>query len=199
GFDRDDVPKDPVAVDERFSLVHIGSMSATRDLPGLWKALVAIMAEDPLFRARFVLRFVGPVDHSVVASATAAGLGAHIERMGRVSHAEAMRQMQRARVLLLPINDTPNSAGILPGKLYEYLSVGRPILAVGPQDGDVARVLGDTHLLLPREPLQADHARIRATFEREASLAGDHIDPYDRRTLAGAMASLLNAQATARG
>lgn len=199
GFDRDDVPKDPVAVDERFSLVHIGSMSATRDLPGLWKALAAIMAEDPVFHARFALRFVGPVDHSVVESATAAGLGAHIERMGRVSHAEAMRQMQRARVLLLPINDTPNSAGILPGKLYEYLSVGRPILAVGPQDGDVARVLGDTHLLLPREPLQADHARIRATFEREASLAGDHIDPYDRRTLAGAMASLLNAQATARG
>lgn len=198
GFDRDDVPKESVPVDDRFSLVHIGSMSATRDLPGLWKALAAIAADDPVFRERFVLRFVGPVDHHVVESATAAGLGAHIERLGRVSHAEAMRQMQRARVLLLPINDTPNSAGILPGKLYEYLSVGRPILAVGPRDGDVARVLGDAHLLLPREPAQADHVRIRAAFDLETGIVGEAIDRYDRKELAGSMAALLDAEASAR-
>ncbi|HPF91315.1 MAG TPA: glycosyltransferase [Flavobacteriales bacterium] len=198
GFDRDDVPKEPVPVDERFSLVHVGSMSATRDLPGLWKALAAIAADDPVFRERFVLRFVGPVDHNVVESATAAGLGAHIERLGRLSHAEAMRQMQRARVLLLPINDTPNSAGILPGKLYEYLSVGRPILAVGPRDGDVARVLGEAHLLLPREPAQADHVRIRAAFDLETGIVGEAIDRYDRKELAGSMAALLDAEALAR-
>ena len=198
GFDRDDVPKDPLPLDERFSLVHVGSMSATRDLPGLWKALAAIAADDPVFRERFVLRFVGPVDHNVVESATAAGLGAHIERLGRLSHAEAMRQMQRARVLLLPINDTPNSAGILPGKLYEYLSVGRPILAVGPRDGDVARVLGDAHLLLPREPALADHVRIRAAFDQETGIVGEAIDRYDRKELAGSMAALLDAEASAR-
>lgn len=198
GFDRDDVPKDPLPLDERFSLVHVGSMSATRDLPGLWKALAAITAEDPVFRERFVLRFVGPVDHKVVESATAAGLGAHIERLGRLSHAEAMREMQRARVLLLPINDTPNSAGILPGKLYEYLSVGRPILAVGPREGDVARVLGEAHLLLPREPAQADHARIRAAFDQETGIVGEAIDRYDRKELAGSMAALLDAEALAR-
>ena len=198
GFDRDDVPKEPAPVDERFSLVHVGSMSATRDLPGLWKALAAITAEDTVFRERFVLRFVGPVDHKVVESATAAGLGAHIERLGRLSHAEAMREMQRARVLLLPINDTPNSAGILPGKLYEYLSVGRPILAVGPRDGDVARVFGEAHLLLPREPAQADRARIRAAFDQENGIVGAVIDRYDRKELAGSMAALLDAEVSAR-
>lgn len=199
GFDRSDVPKDPVLVDDRYSLVHIGSMSATRDLPGLWKALAAIGAKDPLFRERFVLRFVGPVDHSVVESATDAGLGDRIERMGRVSHGVAMHEMQRARVLLLPINDTPNSAGILPGKLYEYLSVGRPVLAVGPAAGDVARVLGDAHTLLPRTPDANEHARIRALFDRVAPFVGEGIEKYDRRELAGAMAALLNGQLEAQG
>ena len=196
GFDRADVPKTTVALDERNSLVHIGSMSATRDLPGLWRALAAIGEQDPAFRATFVLRFVGPVDHSVVESATAAGLGGHIERLGRVSHAEAMREMQRARVLLLPINDTPNSAGILPGKLYEYLSVGRPILAVGPSTGDVARVLGDIHPVLPYAPGPSSYTRIRALFGTTAPIVGQGMERYDRRELARAMADVLNGCAT---
>lgn len=194
GFDRADVPEGNIAVDDRFSLVHTGSMSATRDLPGLWRALAAIGENDPVFRERFVLRFVGPVDHSVVESATAAGLGGHIERMGRVSHAVAMQEMQRARVLLLPINDTPNSAGILPGKLYEYMSVGRPILAVGPATGDVARVLGSAHLLAPREPDPTTRAAIRSLFDRVQPTVGHDIQRYDRRELARAMAELLNEQ-----
>lgn len=194
GFDRADVPEENIAVDDRFSLVHIGSMSATRDLPGLWKALAGIGEVDPTFRERFVLRFVGPVDHSVVESATAAGLSGHIERLGRVSHAVAMHEMQRARVLLLPINDTPNSAGILPGKLYEYMSVGRPILAVGPSTGDVARVLGSTHLLAPREPDPTMRAAIRSLFDRVQPTVGQDIQRYDRRELARTMVELLNEQ-----
>lgn len=192
GFDADDVPGEAVALDDAWSLVHLGSMSATRDLPGLWKALAELCRTDASFAERFVLRFVGPVDHSVIESVTEAGLGAHLERLGRVSHATAMREMQRARVLLLPINDTPNSAGILPGKLYEYLSVGRPILAVGPGDGDIARVLGRANLLLQREPGVGDQARIRELFRREVSVHGEDIRRFDRRELARAVALLLD-------
>jgi len=190
GYDSADVPHPPEPVDERWSLVHVGSMSATRDLPGLWKALALRMETDAELRDRFVLRFIGPVDHSVVESATAAGLGGYIERAGRVSHAEAMRAMQRARVLLLPINDTPNSAGILPGKLYEYLSVGRPVVAVGPAEADVARVL-DGRLLMPRDPDPAQVGRLRALLADGTPQARP--DPqYDRRELAGRMAALLH-------
>jgi glycosyltransferase involved in cell wall biosynthesis len=190
GYDGADVPHPPEPVDERWSLVHVGSMSATRDLPGLWKALALRMETDAELRDRFVLRFIGPVDHSVVESATAAGLGGYIERAGRVSHAEAMRAMQGARVLLLPINDTPNSAGILPGKLYEYLSVGRPVVAVGPAEADVARVL-DGRLLMPRDPDPAQVGRLRALLADGTPQARP--DPqYDRRELAGRMAALLH-------
>ncbi len=204
GFDPADVPAvadakvdvPAVAEDDAFSLVHIGSMSATRDSPGLWKALARICAADPAFAARFKLRFVGPVDHSIIASVEAAGLGAHVERVGRVSHTEAMAHMQRARVLLLPINDTPNSLGILPGKVFEYLSVGRPILAVGPSSGDIARVLGTDHLRVDRDVPSTEDARIRAVFDRTA-VTGDH-ERYSRVVLAGAVAEQLNALVAAR-
>jgi glycosyltransferase involved in cell wall biosynthesis len=140
GYDPADVPSPAAPVDEAFSLVHVGSLTATRNAPGLWKALALLCAQDPVFAAKLKLRFVGAVDHTVLASIAEAGLSEKVERVGPVSHAEAMRHMQRARVLLLLLNDTANARGILTSKLFEYLSVGRPLLSIGPKDGDVARV-----------------------------------------------------------
>ncbi|MEO8590489.1 MAG: glycosyltransferase [Flavobacteriales bacterium] len=198
GFDPADIPAPPVPVDEAWSLVHLGAMSATRDCPALWKRLSALCESDPEFAARFKLRFVGPVDHSIMESVRAAGLLDKVERLGRVSHDDAMREMQRARVLLLPINDTPNKQGILPGKLFEYLGVGRPILAVGPAGGDVVRVLGDAHLRLDRELSGVDDARILAFFRSSDRAVTSSVDRFSRRTLAGEVAELLGAATTGR-
>lgn len=51
------------------SLVHIGSMSATRDRPVLERTGPALCRRNPGFSERFVLRFVGPVDHAIIAAA----------------------------------------------------------------------------------------------------------------------------------
>ncbi|MCB0770196.1 MAG: glycosyltransferase, partial [Flavobacteriales bacterium] len=191
GYDPADVPSPPVAVDEAWSLVHIGSMSATRDCPGLWRALAALCDSDAEFAKRFVIRFVGPVDVSILESIAAAGLGDRIEKLGRVGHDKAMHEMQRAKVLLLPINDTPNSAGILPGKVFEYLSVGRPILAVGPATGDIVKVLGDAHLRLDREPSTNNGDLILALFHAQGTRDQADTVKYSRVNLAGEMAALL--------
>lgn len=170
GYDPDDLPSTPEPVDDAFSLVHIGSLSPTRNAPELWKALKKICEEDHAFAAKFKLRFVGPVDHTIAESVAEAGLGDHLERTGRVTHEEAMRQMQRACVLLLLVNDTPNLMGILPGKLFEYVSTGRPILGVGPTEGDVSRVLDVApHAVIDRPGLMEQRDRIKAMFIASAS------------------------------
>jgi glycosyltransferase involved in cell wall biosynthesis len=189
GYDAADLPKAPVAVDEAFSLVHAGSMSPTRDQPGLWELLARLCTTDAEFARRFTLRFIGPVDKRVIQHIASAGLGDKVELVGRVPRSDAMREIMRARVLLLPINTTANQHGILPTKLYEYLSTGRPILAVGPPDGDVARVLGDQLLIGPK-PAPGDARRVRALFDVQAPMSAVH-DQYDRERLAGDMARLL--------
>lgn len=190
GYDPDDLPSPPEPVDEAFSLVHIGSLSPTRNAPELWAALKKIRDEDPAFAAKFKLRFVGPVDHTIAESVEKAGLGAHLERTGRVTHEEAMREMQRARVLLLLVNDTPNLLGILPGKLFEYVSTGRPILGVGPTEGDVSRVLDrGPHAVINRPGLMEERNRIKAMFTAHAS----EPDPrWSRATTCGQVVKVLN-------
>ena len=52
-----------------------------------------------------------------------------------------MDDLLSASILLLPVNDTPNSAGVVPGKLYEYMGAQRPILVIGPPTGDSATIV----------------------------------------------------------
>jgi hypothetical protein len=55
-----------------------------------------------------------------------------------------LKALVSAGLLLLPLNKAENAKGRMPGKFYEYLRAARPILALGPEDSDVARILQDT-------------------------------------------------------
>ncbi|MBK8499438.1 MAG: hypothetical protein IPL52_11645 [Flavobacteriales bacterium] len=191
GYDPADVPVPPEPVDEEYSLVHVGSMTATRDVPALWKLLAELCAGEASFGQRLKLRFIGAADQAVLSSIAAAGLASKVERIGSVDHAQAMRSMQRARVLLLSINDTANAKGVLTSKLFEYLSVGRPIIAVGPGDGDVGRVLRTPHLLLDRARTDWDAAAVRRMFDLPAT--GAVSTAYSRVALAERMGAVLGA------
>ena len=39
----------------------------------------------------------------------------------------------------------PSAKGIITGKIFEYLVSERPILAIGPKDGDLAKILSETN------------------------------------------------------
>jgi hypothetical protein len=55
-----------------------------------------------------------------------------------------LKELAKSQILLLPINDAPNARGILPGKMYEYMALKRPILAIGPTDSDFVDILSET-------------------------------------------------------
>ena len=189
GFDTDDLPLPAAPVDEAWSLVHVGSISATRNVPELWEALAQRLSRDPEFKQRFRLRLVGGVDHTVLHSIEAAGLNEHLERIPHVDHTEALRHMQRARALLLPVNDTPNANGFLPAKVFEYLSVQRPILAIAPEGADIVRVLGDVHATVSRGDQASTQAAVDALFTTtDAAMDVGH---FDRKYLTGQLAELL--------
>jgi hypothetical protein len=99
--------------------------------------------------------------------------------------------MQRARVLLLPVNDTPNVMGFLPAKVFEYLGVQRPILAVAPLGADIGKVLGDGHWLVQRGEMGPIHTTVQQLFDRDRT-AATPAKRFERRELTGTLARLLD-------
>ena len=78
-----------------------------------------------------------------------------VRRHGYVPHAEAVALMRSADLLFLPMQSLPagTRAGLVPGKTYEYLASGRPILAaVPPGDAcDLLREAGIAHVVEPAD------------------------------------------------
>ena len=59
-------------------------------------------------------------------------------------HSDAVRNMLETTVLLLIIPDHRSSKVIITGKLFEYLASGKPIISLGPADGDASVILEET-------------------------------------------------------
>ena len=51
--------------------------------------------------------------------------------------------MQESSILLLVIPHVKNDKGILTGKLFEYIGARRPVLGIGPSNGDAAQILAE--------------------------------------------------------
>jgi hypothetical protein len=52
--------------------------------------------------------------------------------------------MQNSDLLLLIIPSIEGNKGIVTGKIFEYIASMRPVLGIGPVDGDAADILSDT-------------------------------------------------------
>lgn len=144
GYDESDIQQGETIMDERFSISHIGTLNGARNPQTVWKVLSEICNENPDFKVDLQIQLVGKVDFSVLEDIRNFGLEDQLLKIDYLSHKEAIAKQNASQVLLLLINQSGNAKGILTGKFYEYLAAKRPILAVGPTDGDAAKVLTET-------------------------------------------------------
>ena len=199
GFDDADFPVDPnLRLDEQFTIVHFGSMNKDRNPEGLWRAVKVALATTPDMRRDVKIKLYGPTDFSVRASIEANGLGDLTTFIEYLPHAEVVRLQQKAQVLLLVINNSPNARTIIPGKLYEYLGSRRPMLAIGPRDSDSAMVIRQTGAGEVIEYDDVDGLTARLLADYAAYRAGtlrvnaEGIEQFTRRHLAFRYARLLD-------
>jgi glycosyltransferase involved in cell wall biosynthesis len=130
---------------ENFTVSHIGSLLNDRNPKVLWEVLSELIEENPVFRDFFELRLIGKISESVLESAHKAGLKQYISVVGYLNHKDAVESQRTSQMLLLIEIDKPETRGIIPGKVFEYLAAKRPILAIGPEGWDVKKIISDTN------------------------------------------------------
>jgi glycosyltransferase involved in cell wall biosynthesis len=181
-----------------FTIVHVGAMNRDRNHPAFWQALAEVRKKNPDFARDLKIRLVGKLDHSVLRSIEEFQLRDCVEITSSLPHNQVIPLLQSASILYLPINNTPNARSIATGKLFEYLSAGRPILGVGPTDGDAADIINECRG--GQMIAFTDRERIKKTLEewirrfREGKLSVEpiSIDQYSRKTLTEKYAGLLD-------
>ena len=143
GYDYESIP--PFEMDSKFTLAHIGSLLSKRNPEILWQVLSDLIAENESFSKDFQLNFVGFVSETILNSIKKNNLSDYVNKIGYVSHKEAVAFQKKSQILLLIEVDSEDTKCIIPGKLFEYMVSNRPIIAIGPNDSDVEKIIKETN------------------------------------------------------
>lgn len=144
GFDTDIISESIPPLDETFSITHIGMMNADRNPKSLWKVLAEISKENDNFSKDLEVKLIGKIADEVTEGLEKYSLK-NVTKIDYVPHKEVQQYQRKSQILLLAVNKVPSAKGIITGKIFEYLQAKRPILAIGPEAGDLAEILKQTN------------------------------------------------------
>jgi glycosyltransferase involved in cell wall biosynthesis len=118
-------------------------MNADRNPISFWKAISEICNENTHFATDYQVQFVGKIASEVRNSLNDYQIK-NVLDIGYVTHQEVTIYQQKTQVLLLSVNNVKSAKGVITGKIFEYLQAKRPILAIGPTNGDLAEIINET-------------------------------------------------------
>ncbi|MBI5709590.1 MAG: hypothetical protein HZC42_04685 [Candidatus Eisenbacteria bacterium] len=187
-----------------FVLAWTGTLSQMPDAEVFLEALHDLFARRPEARRRIRATLAGPFDADVADRAVALGLTGIVSFPGPLAHADA-RALQRAADLLL-LWKPRGYRTMVPGKLYEYLDAGRPLLAVLDADDECAALVrraGGTVAPARDRAALADEIEGRYLAWRADGRAPDRrpawLEEHTRSALSARLAGLLDDLVTPAG
>lgn len=200
GYDEADfVGKKPVEKPQNvYRIVHAGTFYGQRSPEDFLQAIELLCAREPAMAQRIRLRFVGAIGgrFAVALHAFEARWPGLLERTGFVTHAQAVEELLAADLLLLVIGCGNEARGVLTGKLFEYLRARKPVLLLGPDDGDAANLLRRYAVgaVAPADDPSAIAEQLRRFLSGEIDAtvtAKESPECFERRALTGQLADFL--------
>jgi len=145
GYDEDDFKDLQPTFDKKLTITHAGLLGDDRNPKLLFEVIAELCHElGENFRQAIEIQLIGQVDTSVIQSYTSCGIANYVRLIPQLERKEAVKYVVNSQLLLLLLNQADNAMGRIPGKLFEYLAVQRPILCLGLPDSDVDKILQQT-------------------------------------------------------
>ena len=140
GFDEDDFNSIQPESPDLFTVSYIGTLSDDYPVSGFISAFRQLISMG----RRMKLRFVGLVSEQRKNQICSEIGNSGVDFLPYADHHEAIKYMTGSSALLLIIPDHKSNRTILTGKLFEYIASGRPVICMGPADGDAAEIIKAT-------------------------------------------------------
>lgn len=186
---------------ETVEFVYTGRLFKNRRGYAFAEALGRIHRTDPALAARARVRIFGGVEPSIRKRydqiLAEYGIAHLYDFAGDVPYAEAMNAQVNCDYLLLIVDTGETSDGVIPGKLFEYVSVRRPIFALC-DPGATQQIIERARLgrAVPAEAVEACEAMLRDWLAQPVPEVVDSDDAYlaqfDRKAITARLARLLD-------
>jgi len=141
GYDPEDFTGLTPIVPERFTITYVGTLSPSYNIVAFAESLSSLHKSGK----DFVVRFTGMVSDQQKRLLLEKLPKEKLIFNDYCDHSKAVKEMLGASLLMLLIPEHKSSRVILTGKLFEYIATGKPVLCIGPVDGDAADIVNELH------------------------------------------------------
>ena len=118
-------------------LLHAGNMYDYQNPLNFWK-----MLGGEISRGRNIkIKFIGTIGPQIRSTLEETGIIEHCEFMGFLPYRQVVREMMNASYLLVCAAEPRH----VPGKLFEYMRTGNPIIAFGNDNKEVKELLEESN------------------------------------------------------
>lgn len=162
GYDKEDFRikkelQDSFFNSDKFNIVYTGSFYGYRSPKKFFKSILELFQEKPSYQEKLQIYLIGNVETSEVSDfIKKEPLKKIVKIIPYISHNKLVQYLYNADLLLLIIGEMPGAEGVYTGKLFEYIAIGKPILAIIPPNGVAAQVIQET-----KSGFIADHSSIK--------------------------------------
>ncbi len=143
GFDSEDYPEVPAGGNRKFTVTYTGSMYGRRNPRTLLDSVKSLLADGKISPEKFKLVFAGRFGTEVREMFGEPELSGCIEVKGYLKHQDSIKLLLQSDLLVLIVDESELSGEIVPGKVFEYIGSGKPVIAFAPE-GAAARVIRST-------------------------------------------------------
>lgn len=144
GFDSSDFIKIPKQNNNKFTITYTGSMYGRRNPDALFRAINQLITDNKIHKELFQINLIGRFGEEVHYMIQNSSFVDSIKVVNYLPHSESIIELQKADILLLIVDEAKESEEIVPGKVYEYIGIKRPILAIAPENSAIAELLKET-------------------------------------------------------
>ena len=142
GFDHEDFESLVFQRSAKFVIRHVGIVNEKCDPKPFMTAISELVADEADFAQNVVVDFVGEVHPQFRTFVEASPrMLAFTTFTPSVPHGDLIQLYGKSALLLIVLTGYKDAEGYMPGKLFEYLATGLPVIGTGPENGDSAAVL----------------------------------------------------------
>ncbi|MBN1185520.1 MAG: glycosyltransferase [Bacteroidales bacterium] len=163
-------------------LLHAGNLFDYQNPVNFWQTIRKRIESGK----KIMLKFTGTVGLGIIKSIKENNLSDYCEYLGFLPYPQLIKELQAANYLLV----CPYDSRHVPGKLFEYLRIGKPIIAFCDDNSEIRDILDETRagMLFPYDSFGSEFFDRLPEFNPDFS----KVKQYDRYNISDDLSKILD-------
>lgn len=199
GFDPDDIPAISPEKNSKFTVTYTGTLYTIQDPSLLFEAVFELVSNNMIDPEKIKFKFIGRIADEIVEKINQSPLKSVIDLPGYMPHKKAIHELAKTdATLLLGVNSKEKNVNV-PGKTFEYIGLGKPIILIAPPKSKLNEIVGETGLgyavdHYDKEGMKDYFFRLYNNWINNKKINPEYqnIEKHSRKNGAGKLAGILN-------